>query len=497
MKLYNKLLLGAALFSTVSCTEDFEEMNISPNQPANATSAQLMATAQYNFADNIGDEWNNGRMGMYYAQYWSSTQYTDESRYQIREGVNQTMWNTFYANVIRELVAAQEIEAENQLAGYENRIAIAEIMKTLTYHYLTDIYGGPIPYSEAVTEGITTPVYDSGEEVYMGLLNTLEEQIAILDESQPSFFEGDLIYGGSVANWKKFANSLRLRIALRMIDAKPAEAEAAIAKSLDPNNGGLISSNAESAMFRWIAGAPNNNPLAEAFKTRIDFSMSETFVDYLEKYNDPRLMVYADPLLGTTNQYVGEEYGLEAGDGNSNGDPKVVSLPSDYLIGETAPTVILDYAEVEFMLAEIAARGIAGVSGTAEEHYKAGIEASFEFAGLNDAALQAYLSRVPYVGTNLETALDAIGTQKWIAMYGQGIQAWLERLRLDFEDPYTGEEIFVAPAGGSVDPAVTMVPFRMSYPVTEAQLNEANYNRAIEMIGGVNSLAAKPWWDID
>ncbi|GAA4426236.1 SusD/RagB family nutrient-binding outer membrane lipoprotein [Pontibacter saemangeumensis] len=497
MKLYNKLLFGAALLTTVSCTEDFEEMNVSPNQPANATSAQLLATAQYNFADNIGDEWNNGRMGMYYAQYWSSTQYTDESRYQIREGVNQTMWNTFYADVLRELVAAQAIEAENQVVGYENRIAIAEIFKVLTYHYLTDIYGGPIPYSEALNDEIATPKYDTGEEVYLGLLSTLDAQVAILDEANPGFGNGDLVYGGDVAMWKKFANSLRLRIALRMIDANPGAATEAIAKSLDPSNGGLISSNAESALFRWIPGAPNNNPLAEAFKTRIDFSMSEPFVEYLQKYDDPRLMVYADPLLGTTDSYVGEVYGLEAGDGNSNGDPKVVSLPSDYAIGETAPTVILDYAEVEFMLAEIAARGIAGVDGTAEEHYNAGIEASFEAAGLSDAQYQAYLAEVPYVGGDLETAKDAIGSQKWIAMYGQGIQAWLERLRLDFEDPYTGEEIFVAPAGGSVDPDVTLVPFRMSYPVTEASLNESNYNAAVQAVGGTNSLGAKPWWDVD
>lgn len=518
MKLHNKLLLGAALFSMMSCTEGFEEMNVSPNQPANATSAQLMATAQYNFATNIGDAWNNARMGMYYSQYWSSTQYTDESRYQIREGVNQSMWNTFYADVLRELTTAQEIEAGNQLNGYENRIAIAEIMKALTYHNLTDIYGGPVPYSEAINTENVTPKYDTGEEIYMGLLSTLEEQIAILDESTPSFQSGDAIYGGDVLMWKKFANSLRLRIALRMYDANQSAATEAITKALN-SDAGLISSNDESAKFQWVAGAPNNNPLAQAYKTRIDFSVSEPFIDYLQKYDDPRVTVFARP-LGTGNplgssfspildengnpQYVGETYGLDAGNGNSNGDAKIVSLPGDYVIGETAPTYILSYAEVEFMLAEIAARNIPGVTGTAEEHYKAGIKASFDDAGLSEDQYQAYLAEVPYsesrtadVAPDLRTALDLVGSQKWVAMYGQGIQSWFERLRLDFKDPYTGDAIFEAPADGSVDPDVTVVPFRMSYPVTEASLNGTNYAAAVQAIGGKNSLGVKPWWDVN
>lgn len=506
MKLYNKLLLGAAFVSVMSsCTEDFEEMNINPNQPSDATAAQLMTTAQYNFASNIGDAWNNGRMGMYYSQYWSSTYYTDESRYLIREGTNNTMWNTFYQDVLRELTEAQKIDAEKQLPGYENRIAIAEIFKVLTYHYLSDIYGGPIPYADAINDEIASPVYNTGPEVYAGLLSTLEEQIAALDESKPSYMSGDIIYNGDVSKWKKFANSLRMRIALRMIDVNESAAVAAISKSLDPANGGIISSNAESALFRWLDGAPNNNPLNQAFKTRIDFSVAEPFVDYLKKYNDPRLAVYADPLNNNGTpildasgnlQYVGEVYGLDAGDGNSNGNTKVVSLPSDYLIGATAPTVILDYSEVEFMLAEIAARNLSvGMTGTAAEHYAEGIEASFEFAGLSNEAYMSYLARVPYVAPNLETALDAIGSQKWIAMYGQGIQGWLERLRLDFEDPYTNAEIFVLPAEGSLDPDVETVPYRMTYPLVEASLNGDNYKKAVQVIGG-NSKGVKAWWDV-
>jgi len=498
MKFINKMLMGAALVSVMSCTEDFEEMNLNPNQPAEASPAQLFATAQYNFADNIADEWNNGRMGMYYAQYWASTYYTDESRYQIRESVNQTMWNTFYADVIKELSEAQRIDAQTKMEGFENRMAIAEIFKVLAYHYLSDIYGGPIPYSEALDDENATPRYESGPEVYAGLLNTLEKQIAVLQGTgmQQSYATGDIIYGGNVPLWIKFANSLRMRIALRMIDVNRDAAVEAIRKSLDPANGGIISSNEESALFRWLSSAPNNNPINQAFKTRIDFSMAAPFVDYLKKYQDPRLAVYADPLSTDPTMYVGEVYGLDQGNGNSNGSRKLVSLPSVYAVGAEAPTIILDYAEVEFMLAEIAARNLGLGVGTAEEHYAKGIKASFDFAGLGNDAYTAYLARVPYVAPDLETAKDVIGSQKWIAMYTQGIQGWLERLRLDFEDPYTNEAIFVLPEDGSLDPDVEAVPFRMSYPVTEASLNGENYMNAVKTFG-TNTKGAKAWWDVN
>jgi hypothetical protein len=475
-----------------ACTGDFEEINKDPNGAADVSSSQLLTNAQFNFSNNITDEWNNGRFGMYYAQYWSSTYYTEESRYQIRETVNQTMWNTFYTDVLYELQELQKLERVSQRPGFENRIAISEIIKTLTFHFLTDIYGGPIPYKEALDPDVVTPKYDSGEEVYLGMLASLEEQVKVLDDAQPGYTSGDVVYDGDVARWKKFANSLRLRVALRMIDAKPAEATEAIKKALDPANGGIISTQEESALFTWLSAAPNNNPLNESFKVRVDFSMSKPFIDHLKLYTDPRLPVFARPLLNTNN-YVGEVYGLNKGSGNSNGDRTTVSLPGDYAIGAEAPTIWLDLAEVKFMLAEIAARGLnVGLKGTAEQYYSEGITASMQSAGVGNTAFTDYLKKVPY---NAAKWKDCIGTQKWIAMYTQGIQGWLERLRLDFKDPYTGKAIFALPAAGSLDSDVKDVSTRMSYPLTEVSLNGAHYNAALERLGGRNTKAVKSWWD--
>jgi hypothetical protein len=343
MKNIRKITTAMLLTSALACTDGFEEINTDPNRADEATSAQLLTNAQYNFSTNITDEWNNGRFGMYYAQYWSSTYYSDESRYQIRENVNQIMWNTFYTDVLNELNEAQKIEKGSQLPGQKNRLAIAEIMKAYTYHFLTDIYGGPIPYTEALNTDDVTPSYSTGEEVYAGLLATLDEQVKTLDATEPGYAMGDVLYGGNVDSWKRFANSLRLRIALRMIDVKPVEATEAIKKALDPANGGIITTQDQSALFRWMSSPPNNNPMNQSFKVRVDFSMSKPFIDYLKQYGDPRLPVFAQPLLNTNN-YVGEVYGQESSNASSNGDPTLVSLPADYAVGATAPTIWLDLA---------------------------------------------------------------------------------------------------------------------------------------------------------
>lgn len=492
MKNFRKITFASLLVSTLACTDGFEEINKDPNRAVDVTSAQLLTNAQYNFSNNITDEWNNGRFGMYYAQYWSSTYYSDESRYQIRENTNQIMWNTFYIDVLSELQESQKVEEKSKFPGYKNRIAISEIVKAYTYHFLTDIYGGPIPYTEALNADEVTPAYNTGEEVYAGLLATLDEQVKVLDASEPSYATGDVLYEGDVNAWKRFANSLRMRIALRMIDAKPAEATEAIKKSLDPANGGIITTQEQSALFRWLSSPPNNNPMNQSFKVRVDFSMSKPFIDYLKLYNDPRLPLFAQPLLNT-NDYVGEAYGMASSGASSNGDPTVVSLPSNYAVGATAPTIWLDLAEVKFMLAEIQARELkVGLTGTAAQYYQEGVSASMHFAGVGEANITAYLKKVPY---NAAKWKDSIGSQKWIAMYTQGIQGWLERLRLDFKDPITGKAIFALPASGSLDPDVTDISKRMTYPLVEASLNGAHYRTALEKLGGRNSKGAKNWWD--
>jgi len=484
-KIYNKIgsLMLIAVMGLSSCTKSFEELNTDPNNAHSVNPEFLLSYAQKKAMDNTWDTWQNGRFGMLYAQYWAQPSYTEESRYQIRTSTNYNLWAAYYHDVLNNL---EESIRQNELdpqAYSKNQIAIAKILKGWAFHVLTDIYGD-IPYNEALKgEAILNPPYESSQSIYLDLLKTLNEQIAVLDDSEPGFGSGDNIYGGDISSWKKFANSLIVRIALRMVDKEPAVAQAAIEEAVVS---GVFESNADNALYTYLSNAPNNNPINEAYKTRGgDFAVSKSLVDYLQEINDPRLSIFAAPVGGTTN-YVGQVYGVAA-----NGGVSGVSLPGTRLRGAEDPGVFMNYSEVAFALAECAERGFS-VGGTAEDFYKKGISSSMEFWRVtDDAAISAYIAANPYNSSDWK---NVIGIQKWLAMYMQGIQGWLERIRLDIKKP-GGASLFAAPADGSLDQNVQFVPYRMTYPVEEQTRNAVNYKDAVSKIpGGVDSKGAKQWW---
>ncbi len=476
------LLFFISVFLMTSCLE--EDMNVSPNEPAQSKAEWLLTAAQKSMSDEMWDEWNNGRMGMYYAQYFSATSYTEESRYQIRENVNNTFWNRLYSRALADLNVASTF-TENP-----NKLAILDLNKAYIYHVLTDVYG-PIPFKDA-GKGLDdpNPAFDSQQDVYNGILALIDGALATFDDKQDSFEEGDIIYKGNIEKWTKFANSLKLRVAIRMSDVEPALAktvgEAAIAA-------GVMEDNSHSALFKYQSGAPNNNPLQQNWvgEKRQDFSPSATLINYMSSVNDPRLSAYARPAKNSA-AYTGMAYGLN-NDHATEISNDAISLPSELVI-ETpeSPAVHLSYSEVEFMLAEAKERGWT-VTGTAEEHYKAGITASLAYWGVSESA-NTYLTAVPYTAGNWK---NVIGTQKWLAMYMQGIQGWLERIRLDFKQP-DGSNLFVFPADGSLDDDITeaiMVPQRMTYPSDEKGVNETNLKAAVGLIGGEDKKSIKLWWN--
>src|SRR5690606_2892029 len=214
-------------------------------------------------------------------------------------------------------------------------------------------------------------------------------------------------------------------------------------------------------------------------------SVSKTLVDYMKEVNDPRLPVYASP-AAVSGEYIGYVYGSSTVI-NAN----QVSLPGTRIRAAEEPGIFMSYPEVAFALAEAAERGFS-VGGTAEDFYKKGITASMNYWGVTDAnAINQYIAGNPYNSSDWK---NVIGVQKWLAMYMQGIQAWLERIRLDIKKP-GGAQLFVAPVSGSLDQNVDLVPYRMTYPVEEQTRNAVNYREAVSKIpGGVDSKGAKQWW---
>jgi len=479
----------------LACTDDFEEMNTNPNEPTAVPAEYLLTSAEKSLLWHSHNEWFNGRLGMVYSQYWTQTQYTEEDRYQLRAGVNNDYWAYFYAGRggsdygggLKDLQEIIELNEENPTSASPNQMAVARVLKVWMFQILTDLYG-PIPYAEAFKGNEDpSPAYSSQQDIYMDMLQELTEASNQIDVNAASFPSGDLIYDGNMEMWKKFANSLKLRVAIRLADVDASTAGAAISEAV---SAGVFESNEDIAMVKWLSSPPNNNPMHDAviIDAREDFATSKNLIDRLNMYGDPRVKYYANP--NEDGEYVGQTYGLTREDA-ANIPNSAVSLPSD-LVARTAttPNVYMDYAEVAFILAEAVERGF--ISGNAAEHYNKGIEASMQYwAGLAgetipDETIQNYVTTVaPYDAANWK---QSIGVQKWIALYLQNIQGWTEWRRLDF----TG--VFTLPAGGVL--VGDGIPMRRTYPNDEQTLNLENYQKAVEMLGS-DELSTKVWWDVN
>ncbi|WCL83047.1 SusD/RagB family nutrient-binding outer membrane lipoprotein [Saprospira sp. CCB-QB6] len=485
--------LGLAL-SITSCDKQFEELNTNPNQSSSTATSFLLTNAEKTMMDLTWDEWFNSRRGNQLAQYWASNQYSNESRYQFRVGITNDYWSLFYARSLQDLQEIIDLNSGDNAADYvgfgknENQIAIAQILQTWLFQNMTDCWG-PIPYSQALKGAeFPLPNYDSQEDVYVGMLATLDAAIAAIDESDNSV-QGDVIYNGNMTQWKKFANALKMRVALRMADTnRGAEAQAAF-EAAAPNS---FTSNADNAIFPYQSSDPNINPQAEDYRTRNDFAASNTMVDELLRLNDPRVGFYYEP-ASATGTYVGEVYGLSESNAALTTDAEV-SQRSQSILANDAPGIFLDYAQICFMKAEAAARGW-GVSGSAEDHYNAGIEASMNYwddGSLSATDISNYIAQadVDYntlIG-NGETWQQVIGRQKWIALYMQGVQGWAEWRRLDFG-------ILQSPADGTLDG--TDIPTRMKYPLDEQTLNAESYADGVIKLGGADNQDTKLWWDVN
>ena len=273
----------------------------------------------------------------------------------------------------------------------------------------------------------TAPAYDSQADVYTGLLTLLDDAMASMTSGSGP--QGDQVYGGNMDQWMKFANSLKLRVAMRMADVNGSAAQSAAEAAL--GSGMIIAGNEDNALFNYLGGAPNNNPINEDAKTRNDFAASNTMVDLLGSLGDPRVGVYYAPAV-SSGEYAGEVYGLDEANAALTPDDDVSQRGSAILAGDLAG-IYFDAAQTHFLAAEAAERGWTSIL-SAEEHYNAAISLSMNYWGIaDDAAIADYLAQEAVAYGTAEGAWnERIGRQKWIALYMQGYEGWAEYRRLDF-----------------------------------------------------------------
>ncbi|GHT62259.1 hypothetical protein AGMMS50239_15070 [Bacteroidia bacterium] len=473
MKKYITLFIVTAVLTT-ACSESLDDINKNPNATEIPDPAYLLTGVEKNGADLY---WGNSADyggTLLFVQHWAAIQYPDADKYDITNtaGIVTTPWNTGYTTLITNLNGILALNDDIANANYK---AVALTLRSWVFLLLTDLYGD-IPYSEVGKSVV--PKYDTQKDVYVGLLADLTQATTQLAAANGAV-KGDVIYGGDVAKWKKFANSLKLRIALRIADKEDALAKQTIAALNVPD---LIGSNAETVKVVYST-SPYNNPQQDHFVSRNDYRISKTIVDKLKALSDPRLPVYAQLPKDTesASDYAGGANGLYAADAMSQGLDKI-SLPGTYFLTPTAPAVIYSYAEALFNLSEAAARGY--ISGSAETYYKQAITASFNQFGITDATVIADYLAQPTVAYNAANYKQSIGEQKWIAFFGQGLDAFAEWRRLDYPQLVAG-------------PASVLegkIPTRVFYPGTEQSLNGKSYKAAVAN-QGPDLLTTKLWFD--
>lgn len=469
------LIYSSILFLLGSCTKDISRFNEETKRASIVGAETLFSNGFRNVVDAVTSPNVNTNVFRFTAQNWAMATYQDEVQYDfITRAIPQRWWTIMYRDVLSDLKeSARIINASTILdpAVKANQLAMIDIVQVYTYQILVTTFGN-IPYTEALNSNALFPKYDDAKTVYNDLLLRLGVDISKLNISAAGFSASqDLVAGGKVTKWVKFANSLQVRMAMNIADVDNLNAKALI-EAAEPK---AITSAADNIIFVYLAAPPNTNPIWVDIvqSKRQDYVAANTLLDKLNTMSDPRLSLFFKP--NNAGQYIGGKVGSVNTFSN-------VSKPSDKVAAPDFPASLADYAEMEFYRAEAKERGYT-IAGTAESHYNNGITASIISWGGSTTDAATYLLRpdVAYT-TATGTWKQKIGTQKWIALYNRPFESWTEIRRLDFP-------VLPAPVG-----AKSGFPNRLTYPANEQQLNGSNYSTASAAIGG-DKVETKLFWD--
>lgn len=477
-------LIAAAVFlSGTACNKDLTSINTNPNGPVSVPPPSLLSQVIQNAVAGFhGPAFNGGdiRAGGLWVQYYSEVQYRDEDKYIVRPGTDGG-WYMYNGS----LEDCQRMILQGDATNTPNWSAVGRIMKSYIFTEMTDEMGD-LPYSEAF-KGDTnlTPAYDTQQQIYTGLFKDLTTADSEIQLAGIGFASGDLMYGGDMSEWKKFANSLRLRLALHLsnVDATTGKAMAAAAVAA-----GVFASNADNAQLMYLASSPNQNPVYTNVYVggRDDYGMSKTLVDSMLSLNDPRLPYYAQldkPLpsdVGIVPHYEGLPNGLN--DGAGTPIRFVSRIGAMWRETPAAPLSLMTYSEVLFLEAEAVERG--WIAGNATTLYNAAITASMEWYGIDNATITTYLAQPRVVYTPGAAGLTQIAYQKWLSLFLQGEEAWTEVRRTGVPNLLPG-----------INAVLTKIPERLPYDNQEEVLNQVNVDAAVarQKFASYSDLS-KPLW---
>jgi Starch-binding associating with outer membrane len=487
------------LLTLTACTDRFADINTDPTTTTSATPDQLFSRALkygtlYDSDFEVGEHLHANMWVQYFA---NSKPEVKTDRYESDDAHASKFWDHFYTGYGMDLQQAIQLLRDDPTQV--NRLSQARIWRAYLFQRMTD-YWGDIPYSQAfggASAANTQPAYDAQSAIYASMLRELAEAAAALDNTQPgNFGPADLLYANpdavnpasapALANlrWQHFANSLRLRMAMRLSEVDPALAAAQVRAALA---GGVMQSSPESAVMRNTGGSIriNQNPLAVVLG--FDYSrISATLIDYLTRYRDPRLAVFAKPVAGSAATWRGLPNGLSVTQLTlPQYNPNNFSAAGQQYQAADNNQNILTYAEVCFLRAEACWRGW-DAAGSAESWYNAGIREALVLAGITSPAVADTYLQQPGVRYQASQAQEQIITQKWLLLFGHnGFEAFAEYRRTGFP---------TLRAGLSPGETNGQLPKRLRYPAIEQRLNLASYQQAVSR-QGPDAMTTPVWWD--
>ena len=478
-KKINRVLVGALMMSSlVSCKKTFDDLNVDTRQPSpTALKTRFLLTSAL---QNVHTTVFGNTTGNLYVQYLAEGPYPGGSLYTTKN----FNWDATYVGPLYDLdrivkfVDAGASEADPSNGAPANQKAVANILKSYFFLTMTDRWGD-IPYTDAL-KGVENlaPTYTSQKIIYDSLFAVLARSVNEIDENGFGV-QGDLLLGGDMLMWKKFANTMRMDMALRLSVKDPAKGKTEFNAALAAS-GGVIESNDENIDWHYIDDPNYLNPWYSNYtvSNRNDYAISKTLTDYMVPKGDNRITVYAEELAGT------EPYkGLLYGSSTAKNIPNAYSRIGDAFRTKTAPARVFNYAQVLFMEAEANKIGyLSGGDAVAATKYTDAIKASWEMNDVYDATdFAAYLANVVYIPA---TGVQQIITEKWVHNYLNGYAAWNDWRR-------TGFPVLTA----APDAADTRgIPVRQGYPVSEQTQNKESYTAAVAAQGADDNYT-KIWWD--
>lgn len=515
---YKVSFLLSALIITISCNnEELAELNIDKNSVSELDMSYLFTRGTL----RIGNEYDNTRALSIYAApmiqhiasvagYFSGDKYFYSAQY---SGAFMNIQYEYTVKLLSQVIANSD--------DHPNLNAAATILRAFDLHRMTDLYGD-IPYTQAgyalQDAANWFPVYENQKDVYAAIIADVKAARDKLSATAKGLGVQDIIYGGDITKWKKFANALLMRVAMRMSNVDQATASAVFTEAY---NSGTFSSNDDNATIKYLSG-PNginrnglNDGLWGTYKYSRDCKISATFIDWMKANNDPRLMIVSggvgDPdnpatwntnpedQIGMPNGFtgvtmVGADSPLSDAEKASFGvnSVRMFSMLNLKALDWDDPYLLITYSETELMAAEAILKG--WVNGSASDKFASGVKGAINSWTAFDSSfakstveIDAYISGRGFDAASNSDKLRLIGEEYWAATYLNDIESWSNWRR-------TGFPALTPTKDSNRYQGINIIPRRLKYFESEISRNPENYQSAVNRMGG-DEFDTKVWWD--